>query len=96
MKTLISIAIILVASACQAQTITVDPNLIVEGPEYVTVTIQLTISVNEYAAMQYKNWTFADVFRRMRIVWFYERLVEDVTLAIARNKTIAELQAMER
>lgn len=95
MKTLLLAIILIAASACQALTITVDPNSIVENKGLVTVGLKLTITANEYAAMQYKGLKFADVFERTRIARVYERLVEQVTLALARRKTIAELKAME-
>lgn len=96
MKNLIIITLILVASACHAQSITVDPNSIVIGPESVTVQLELTITAEQYEAMQYKGLTFQDMIKPSRILRYFSQLLADVKRTITEKVLLSELKKLEK
>lgn len=88
--------IILSAATCHAQSITIDPNSIVEANGFVTVNMRLTITAEQYEAMQYRNLTFEDMFRRSTFSRYFMRLVEQVKAVITKRISLAELRELER
>lgn len=76
--------------------ITVDPNSIVIGPESVTVQLELTITAEQYEAMQYKGLTFQDMIKPSRILRYFSQLLADVKRTITEKVLLSELKKLEK
>jgi hypothetical protein len=98
MKTIILI-ILLSASACYAKKtpiIAYDPNAVTESlvdPNNITITIQVEISKDQYAAMQYLNISLIDVVARSRLSRTLDRLIEEAKRKLTQILTVTELKA---
>ena len=101
MKHLILLAIILTASVCYAKSpvIVYDPNTITESltdPNYVSITITVEITREQYAAMQYMGMSLLDVVNRSNIEAVLDRLILKAKARIVEAWTLSELLAIKK
>ncbi len=93
---LITAIFILMVGNITAQTITVDPNSLDVGRDFVSVGFTLTITAEQYEAMQYQETTFQQFFNRLNILRYFDTMVANVKRLIADKWTIADLKKLDR
>lgn len=91
----IILMLIILSATCYAQTITVDPNSIIIGPEFVKVNMQLVIEREQYKAMQERDLTFQQMIDRARIPHVFVRLYDLVKRVLSQKATIQQLKDLE-
>lgn len=100
MKTLTAIIILtLIVSVCYAETVTCDPNDIIESPtdpNNMLFTCTIEITKQEYKAMQVLKYDLQKIFRICRFGDKLEGLILKAKTWIIRNDTVTEVEDMAK
>lgn len=94
---LIIVLILILASICfgriASPVIAYDPNEIIANPDTVTINIKVTITAEQYAAMQYLDLTLIDVVKKSRLSRTLDNLIKEAKIRMTENVKLTDLKA---
>jgi hypothetical protein len=85
----------MILSAVKRPLVTYDPNSIAESPtdpNNITVTIQMEITKEQYAAMEYLDISFIDLIHRSRLSRTLDRLIIEAKAKLTETVDVNDLK----